>query len=588
MTDAGDFAALFQALPDALLVLGTQGEVLAANPESCRLLGDVLENLLGLQFGTPTPSSDPVELQLHIGGRTRLVEMRTAPLFWRGRFATVATLREIDERFQRVADAAPAMLWIADTAGSCTFMSRGWYDYTGQVDGQPLGLGWLNAVHPAERDAARTSFFDAAAERRTYACDYRIRRRDGSYGWALVAGRPRFGVDGSYLGYVGSVIDVTDRKAAERALQQEAKRKDEFLAMLAHELRNPLAPIRSGLQLLQFDADGAEDRREALQIMDAQLTHLVRLVDDLLDVSRIALGKIQLRHDRVDLREATRRACEIAQGEIGRRGQTLETTLPDGPVWIDGDAVRLTQTVENLVSNASKYNAAGGWIRLSLDTDERFASLRVRDSGVGMEPELIPMIFDLFTQSKRTLDRSQGGLGVGLSLVKRIVNLHGGTVEARSDGVDRGSEFTIRLPIAHSQERPAPPIAMPERFSARRILVVDDNRGAAYLVAKLLAKLGPHQIDFAFDGPSAESQIRELVPDLVLLDIGLPGIDGYEVAERIRREPSLESVRIVALTGYGQDKDRARTLAAGMDLHLVKPISLDDLRRTLADLSPVR
>jgi len=362
-------------------------------------------------------------------------------------------------------------------------------------------------------------------------------------------------------------------------LKDADRRKDEFLAMLAHELRNPLAPIRSGLDLLRM----GEQRPEVVELMNNQLQHLVRLVDDLLDVSRILRGKVELRKEQVELRELITRTIDAVRSQLDERQQKLTIRIPDTPCWINGDAVRLSQVVHNLLSNASKYTPVSGQISISLDQTERYLRVVVKDNGIGIEANLLPHVFELFTQAERSIDRSQGGLGIGLTVVKSLVELHGGTVVARSRGKGQGSEFRVRLPVSrklNAMEQAIQP-SSPTPVTTRRILVVDDNLAAARMLSMLLRAVGQHEIRLAHDGVEALAAATEFRPDVVLLDIGLPKMDGYEVARRLRQQPETAECLLIALTGYGTPEDIQRSLSVGFDEHVVKPPSLDRLKAAL-------
>jgi signal transduction histidine kinase len=374
-------------------------------------------------------------------------------------------------------------------------------------------------------------------------------------------------------------------------LRQADRRKDEFLAMLAHELRNPLAPIRNALEILRLRGVGAHDEAagQAWDMVERQTGHLSRLVDDLLDVSRITRGKINLERAPVEVGEVVRRAVETSRPVIEARRHKLDVRMPPRLVWVEGDLTRLAQVVLNLLNNAAKYTEEGGHITLTLDApapeDGRPAEvvLRVRDTGVGIPPEMLPRVFDLFTQVDRTLDRSQGGLGIGLTLVRRLVEMHGGRAEAHSEGAGKGSEFVVRLP-ALAGAVPAPRTdaegAAEPAGPPRRILVVDDNLDSAHSLATLLRLFGNEVLE-AHDGAAALEAAGAFRPDVAILDIGLPGMDGYELARRLRRLPGLEHVRLAALTGYGSEQDRRRSRAAGFDDHLVKPVELETLQAFL-------
>lgn len=356
-------------------------------------------------------------------------------------------------------------------------------------------------------------------------------------------------------------------------LREEHRRKDEFLAMLAHELRNPLAPIRSGLELLSLS--GVE--HESIPVMREQTAHLVRLVDDLLDVSRIVQGKIRLQPKAVQLGEIITHTVEATKPMAAEQQQHIEVALPDQPVWVQGDRVRLSQCLTNLLHNAIKYTEPGGRIWVSLAQEGDQAELAVEDDGIGIEPELLPHLFDLFTQADRSLERSKGGLGIGLTLVRSLVEAHGGSITAHSGGLGEGSEFLIRLPTCEPDPAAEEPQELEELAVHRRVLVVDDNVGAARVLGLLLHTAGGHTVEFAYDGASALAAAEEFQPELILLDIGLPEMSGYDIVRELRASDRHQHTLIVALTGYGTEEDRLRSLEAGFDDHLVKPPSLDML-----------
>lgn len=371
--------------------------------------------------------------------------------------------------------------------------------------------------------------------------------------------------------------DLSEQRRTEEALRDADRRKDEFLAMLAHELRNPLAPIRSGLDLLAFD--GAES--DVVGTMQQQVELLIRLVDDLLDVSRIMRGKIDLRLEVCELAPIIERAVETTRPQIESLRQNLRLRLPQQPVWLNADTVRLAQAISNLLHNASKYNHQGGDILLAVAVEADQLVLSVTDSGIGIEPELLPRVFDLFTQATRSIDRSQGGLGIGLTVVKSLIEMHGGTVAAKSAGPEQGSEFQVRLPTLQPAEGTPAPGLIRDSAHTYRILIVDDNIASAKMLSKLLAKLGRHEILLAHDGPDAIVAAQRHHPEIILLDLGLPKMNGFEVAKRLRRHPDSQSTLIVALTGYGTEEDRRRSREAGCDDHLVKPPGVDALRYVL-------
>jgi PAS domain S-box-containing protein len=381
---------------------------------------------------------------------------------------------------------------------------------------------------------------------------------------------------GRVAGVVLVFRDITARRAAEQELHENDRRKDEFLAMLAHELRNPLAPIRNAAHTLALLGTPDDRIHWVSGVIERQVGLMTRLVDDLLDVSRITSGKITLRREPVSIGSVIAQSVEAARPPAESRKETLEVDVDPDVGWVDGDQARLVQVVGNLLDNAIKYTEEGGHIRLTAHVDGREVVIAVRDSGVGIATDLLPHVFDLFTQADRSLARRQGGLGIGLTLVRRLVDMHGGRVEAASEGPGHGSEFTIRLPrLAVDAAEPAaePALDAPEGPSAppRRVLVVDDQADSTDSLA-LFLRLRGHQVHTASDGPGALEEFARCQPEVVFLDLGLPGMSGYDVARRLRAMPEARDVRLVAVTGYGTEADREQTRAAGFDVHLAKPV----------------
>jgi PAS domain S-box-containing protein len=381
-----------------------------------------------------------------------------------------------------------------------------------------------------------------------------------------------------------NIRDVSDRKRAEDALREADCRKDEFLAILAHELRNPLAPLRNAIQIMRLKGRDDPDVQRARDVVEHQVQQLTRLVDDLLDVSRISRGKINLQMGPVDLAAVVARAVEISRPLIDARKHSLEVSLPEQAVWVEGDSTRLAQVLSNLLNNAAKYSEEGGRIDLTVEPSGSEAVLRVRDTGVGIAADMLSHIFEMFTQVQSSVGRSQGGLGIGLTLVRSLVEMHGGSVAAHSAGPGHGSEFVVRLPLLREAAPPAAAEAEQQRpckVPARNVLIVDKNRDAADSLAFLLHLAG-QEVRTAYDGPVALDLARARPPDVVLLDIGMPGMDGLEVARRLRRDLGLKQALLVALTGYGGEEDRRRSQEAGFNVHLVKPVDLDTLEVLLA------
>jgi len=385
---------------------------------------------------------------------------------------------------------------------------------------------------------------------------------------------------GKIIGAAKIARDITERKRTEEQnatlleeIRQSSNRKDEFLCMLAHELRNPLAPLRNAVHLLYLRGNDPAVVARVRDMMDRQITHLGRLVEDLVDVSRITRGTINLNRERTDLARLARLTTEDQREIFQNSGITIETRLPEIPVWVHGDRTRLTQVLENLLENARKFTQTGGRIEIEVvaDLSRQEAVMQVRDTGIGVDPALLPQIFEPFTQADRSLDRKRGGLGLGLALVKRLVELHDGTVSAHSAGNEKGAEFTVRLPLqdepmALSESRPSP--ASTTRHV--RVLVVEDNRDSAESLRMMLATQG-YEVALAYTGIEGVEAARRVRPDVVICDVGLPGMDGYAVAQAIRMNPGTAKARLIAVTGYGQNDDRVRALASGFDKHLVKP-----------------
>jgi signal transduction histidine kinase len=385
------------------------------------------------------------------------------------------------------------------------------------------------------------------------------------------------------------VASAVGRAEGEQALQDASRRKDEFLAMLSHELRNPLGAVRNALHVLRQAADDdVATRRRVFEIVDRQSANLSRMIDDLLDVSRITRGRVELKRDPTDLREVARRAAAAAAPLLA--GHRLELRLPDREQTVDGDPVRLEQVITNLLSNAGRYTPAGGEVLLSLRQDGGHVVLEVTDTGIGIEAPRLTRVFDLFEQGHHDLARTQGGLGIGLTVVRGLVEMHGGSVSAASAGAGKGSTFTVRLPrmaaVASPSVEPAEP-APTAAGSIRRVLVVDDHAEASEMLAAMLGAWG-HAVEVETDGSQVLSRVRSFQPEVVLLDIGLPGKDGYELAAEIRADTALHHVHLVALTGYGQRSDRERALESGFAEHLVKPVAPGSLRNVLDRLPAAR
>jgi PAS domain S-box-containing protein len=439
-------------------------------------------------------------------------------------------------------------------------------------------------IHADDRPLLQDSLRAHFAHDAPYQAECRLQEKRGAWRWFLVTGMALKDDQGRPFRMAGSLIDISERKQTEILLQQSNRAKDEFLATLAHELRNPLAPLRTGLQILKRPDVAEPIVRRTLATMDRQLTHMVRLIDDLLDISRINSGKIRLELARTSLRAAVQTALELARPAMDAAGHALHVELPEHDLQLQGDETRLAQAFGNLLNNAAKYTPPGGQIRLRMWQDENEAVVEVRDNGIGIPPAMLEKVFSLFAQVDSGAAQVGGGLGIGLFLVRSLIQMHGGTVHAGSAGSGRGCTFTVRLPCLPAA--PAePPIALPGESSMSsntptRVLVVDDNVDAAETLTTFLDMIGL-QAHAVHDGRAAVPAALEFAPDLVLLDIGLPGMSGYEVARAMRAEPQLTRVTLVALTGWGAEDDRRRAMDAGFDHHLTKPVDLSVLEDML-------
>jgi PAS domain S-box-containing protein len=447
----------------------------------------------------------------------------------------------------------------------------------------------LERVHPDDVERVKNELRRSLDDGGDFDIEVRHVWGDGQVRWILARGRAAHERGGPRTSLVGISLDITESKRAHEELERQAaqlreadRRKDEFLATLAHELRNPLAPLRTGIEVLKR-APNSDSAIRAREMMARQVSHMVRLIDDLLEVSRITLGKVILKKERVTLQGVVEAAVETSRPLVDSARHTLAVDVPDEPIWLEADRTRLAQIVSNLLNNAAKYTPSGGRVEVTATLDANEAVVRVRDTGMGIPKENLPEAFALFSQLNRALDRSQGGLGIGLALVKKLVDMHGGTIEADSAGLGRGTTFTVRIPaLPPGIPTALGPAPQPAPFqNACRILVVDDNHDAAESLSELLGTLG-HNTRVAHSGPEAVATAVEFHPDLVFLDIGMPGISGYEVARRLRKHPEVSSAMLVALTGWGTEEDKRKARDAGFDEHVTKPIDMAAIDTVLA------
>jgi signal transduction histidine kinase/ActR/RegA family two-component response regulator len=452
----------------------------------------------------------------------------------------------------------------------------------------PRPSWFADYIPPEDQDMVYRAIADAIRHKRVFELEHRVRRADGSIGWTLSRAVPILGAHGGIDEWIGAASDTTERKAAEETLRALDRHKDQFLAMLAHELRNPLAPIGAAADLLQRARPDEALVRKTSQIIGRQVRHMTELVDDLLDMSRVTRGLIELDRGLLDVAGVAAEAVEQVAPLVQARQQRLEVRLPPEPALVRGDRKRLVQVLANILNNAAKYTPEDGTLALDVLADDTHVRIAVRDNGIGMTPELAARAFDLFAQAERSADRASGGLGLGLALVKSLVELHGGEVTCESPGLGMGSRFMVALPRLPADGAAAPDQAGGAGTGAQaepgplRILVVDDNEDAADMLAMLLEASG-HEVLVEHGPEQALARARHTAPQVCLLDLGLPGMDGAELARRLRAQPDTAHALLIAVTGYGQERDRARTRDAGLDHHLVKPIDLDRLQAILGD-----
>jgi PAS domain S-box-containing protein len=496
-------------------------------------------------------------------------------------------LRNSEERFARFTRHLPGLAWIKDLDGRYLFVNdaverafqKSRWEICGRTDDEIFPPATAAQFCQNDRLALKSGAGLETVET--------LLHDDGILHHSLVTKFPIPGPDGNPALIGGMAIDITARMQAEEALRDADRRKDEFLATLAHELRNPLAPLSNSLQILRLSDDLPPAVEAMRDVMQRQVDQLVRLVDDLLEVSRITRGKVELRKETVELARIVATAVETSRPLIEAARHQLAVAICSEPLLLDADPVRLSQVISNLLNNAAKYTDDGGQIWLTARAQEDQAVISVRDTGNGIPPEMLPRVFDMFAQLDATLRRAQGGMGIGLTLARTLVEMHGGRISAHSEGIGCGSEFTIRLPLVAAPARiEARRQALPEQAQpvpAHKILVVDDAPAAAQMLARLLERLG-QEVRTAHSAAEALERVREAPPEVVISDLGMPHVDGLQLARQLRMMPAMRRAVLVALTGYGQESDRQSTKEAGFDQHLVKPVSLETLRTLLASL----
>jgi len=561
---------------------------------------------------------DDMEIEID-SGRRRWIDLQVAPLHdaqgnvthlvasavdVSKRKQAEGKLQASEERFRHLADTMPQLVWTATNDGVVDYYNSQVVRYSGIQPSLSGRWNWQTVVHEADLERTLQAWKHSVATGETYQCEHRVQMADGCFRWHLSRARRADSSEGPH--WFGTATDVHELKESERerqALAEELRqvaarleeanhRKDIFLATLAHELRNPLAPIKSAAQLMRMPSPEAHDCYEFSNMIERQVDQMVRLIDDLLDVSRISRGQLKLQTKPCDLREVIRGAVEAAQPFITTSKQSLTVENCPAPIMVDGDAARLTQVVVNLLNNAAKYTPPGGEIWLTVRREKKTAVIDVRDTGVGLASHQLGLVFDMFTQVNPSQERGPSGLGIGLSLVKTLVQLHHGSVWGHSEGPDRGSTFSIRLPLlkmARPQREPssdlrAIPLPIFPTSKSFRVLVVEDVRAIRTMMVRVLQRLG-HVVAEAEDGCQGLEMAKSFQPDIIFSDICMPVMAGHEMARRLRADPSTKDMLLIALTGYGQDSDCRETLQAGFDDHLVKPVDVKVLARIFEKLS---
>jgi PAS domain S-box-containing protein len=491
-------------------------------------------------------------------------------------------LRASEERFRLlVGSVRDYAIFMLDPDGIVRSWNAGAQAIKGYEAGEIIGRHFSVFYTPADRHAGKPAAELAAARANGRVEDegWRV-RKDGTLFWANVVVSAAYSPNGELIGFSKVTRDMSDRTRLEE-LESSSRRMNEFLAMLAHELRNPLAPIRNAVTIMQLETLASPVLRNCRDVIDRQLSHVTRLVDDLLDVGRLSTGKIKLRKEMIRLSDVVTRSTEAVRPMMAARRHHLEIVQPTQALYVNGDSTRLAQVLQNLLVNAAKFTPEGGRIELVLDSDESFVNIQVRDNGRGIDPVDLDRIFQLFMQGEGGNNApAESGLGIGLTLARTLVEMHGGSIEAASPGLGAGATFSVRLPVAQAAtshgEAPAPG----EDPGGLRVLVVDDNRDSADSATDVLRLLG-NQVEAAYDGESAIAAARKFRPGMVLLDLAMPGMDGYETRRRMRAEPVLQDTYFVAMTGFGNEDDKRRTRAAGFDAHMTKPVELDALMSLL-------
>jgi PAS domain S-box-containing protein len=588
---------ILETITDGVLVVDSGGVVLYANHAAETLLAR--NPIVGQSLAIPVNPNKNSHQDINLIRPDGLAwaEMRSAPVEWDGQPGYVIALRDITERkhmelerqkFVSLADNSMEFISMCDMNFNSFYINEAGMRLIGLDSVEQCGRAPIEELFfPEDRHFIINEFFPRVL--RDGHADVEIRFRHFKTGAAIWMIYNVFFIKdstGEPVGIATVSRDISERKQAEAAMREADRRKDEFLAMLAHELRNPLAPISNAVHIMKHFSLDKKRLAWCHDVIGRQVEHLVRLVDDLLDVSRISRGKIELKRELLEISTIVQRAVETSQPLMEAHRHEFSVHLPPEPVIVEGDLVRLSQVVSNLINNAAKYTDEEGCITLTVERGDNEIFIRVRDNGRGIDPSALPGLFQLFYQVDRTIDRSEGGLGIGLALVKSLVTMHGGEVWAISEGRGKGSEFVVRLPCL--PQAPDVPVyyqtGVKPTEGSFRILVVDDNRDAAQSLSLLLNTVG-HAVSLAYDGHAALETALAERPEVVLLDIGLPGMDGYTVARALRQHPGLEKTHLIALSGYGRQVDREQARKAGFNGYLTKPVDFDELQCALAQPS---
>ena len=504
---------------------------------------------------------------------------------WIGTCIDIEDRRTVEARLALALAGTSDGIWDWDLVTGVVYHSPRWIAMLGYTpdEWESSYENWLRHVHPDDLPATKATLARyLAGESAEYVNVFRMRHRDGGWRWLMSRAKALRASDGRPVRMVGAHTDITAQKLAEERLQEADRRKDEFLATLSHELRNPLAPIRTAAQVVGDPRVSPERLARACQVIQRQVSHMARLLDDLLDAARITRGKLTLKRQQVKLTDVVDAALEAVRPLLDRQRHRLHVQLPEAPTWLDADPLRLTQVLSNLLTNAAKYTDPGGNLDLAVVADGPWLRIEVRDDGIGIPSESLPRLFDMFSQAHTGDSRAEGGLGIGLALVKGLVELHGGAVEVASKGPGHGSTFVVRLPVrvvGDVAEHAAAPA--PAAHPGRRVMIADDNRDAADTLALLLSLYG-HVVHVVYDGRSALSLAPLFRPEVALLDIGMPDVSGHEVARALRQEPWAGALQLIALTGRGQEEDRRRAFEAGFDHHLTKPVDAATIKALLS------